>query len=127
MDDSPRSTVGIRELSNTSSIAASSSHPNPPSPSLSKSSSESIRNSCEAPRSPRTALKGDSSSLTSFPPPDDYTRIMGFDHGAPPTCREEDFGAKSKKEVRRMRMRDYAVEVSRLMGRQLVKSLNGKS
>jgi hypothetical protein len=126
MDDFPRSTVAVRELSHASSINQNSKPHAKPSPSLSKTSSKSSRHSCEAPHSPSTTYRREPEHLTSFPPPGDFKRTTAFDPEAPPPYREEDFAGKSKDEVRQMRKRDYAVELSRLMGKQLVRGMNGK-
>ncbi|KAK7192744.1 hypothetical protein DPSP01_006833 [Paraphaeosphaeria sporulosa] len=127
MDDFPRSTVAVRELSHTSQGSSiTNPHHAPPSPSLSKASTESSRHSCEAPRSPSVTHKRETENLTSFPSPSDFKPTTAFDPDAPQPYREEDFQGKSKDEVRRMRKRDYAVEISRLMGRQLVKGMSGK-
>lgn len=126
MDDFPRSKVAVRELSHASSTHVQDAHANPSSPTLSKISSESSRHSCEAPRSPSSTRARESEGLTSFPPPGDFKRTTAFDADAPSLYREEDFRGKSNDEVRRMRKRDYAVEISRLMGKQLVRGMNGK-
>lgn len=130
MDDFPRSTVAVRELSHASQKSTSTiPPPAPPAPSappLSQKSSESSRHSCEAPRSPPTAHKQGTEELTSFPPPGDVKPTTAFEPDARPPYCEKDFQGKSKDEVRRMRKRDYAVEISRLMGRQLVLGVNGK-
>jgi hypothetical protein len=126
MDDFPRSTVAVRELSHASSINQPTNPHANPSPSLSKTSSKSSRHSCEAPRSPSTTHRWEPEQLTSFPPPGDFKPTTAFDAEAPPRYREEDFAGKSKDEVRRMRKRDYAIDISRMMGKQLVRGVHGK-
>ncbi|KAF9739916.1 hypothetical protein PMIN06_010026 [Paraphaeosphaeria minitans] len=127
MEDVPRSTVAARERSHAPQMSSiTNPHVAPPSPCLSKTSSECSRHSCEAPRSPSTTQKRQAENLTSFPSPSNFKPTTAFDPDAPPPYREEEFQGKSKDEVRRMRKRDYAVEISRLMGRQLVRGMNGK-
>ncbi|KAJ4305530.1 hypothetical protein N0V90_001061 [Kalmusia sp. IMI 367209] len=136
MDQIPKPHVAIRELSNTSSSSASASnsdmHPKQrshrdSSPSLSKTSSESTRHSSDAPPSPSRRYGTNGESQNSVSPTAEYARTTAFDPDAPPAYREQDFVGKSSEEVKRMRKRDYAVEISRLMGRQLVRGLNGRS
>ncbi|KAF2445298.1 hypothetical protein P171DRAFT_521309 [Karstenula rhodostoma CBS 690.94] len=119
MDDFPRSTVAVRELSNTSQRSSTTMPrhaPPSPSSSLSQTSSESSRHSCEAPGSPTTHTRD----------PANFKPMTAFDPDAPPPYREEDFQGKSKDEVSKMRKRDYAVQISRMMGRQLVRGMKGE-
>lgn len=73
-----------------------------------------MRHSGEAPRLSATGGRRDSEGYTSFPPP-----------GEAVGSGEKGDGLEFGEEERRMRMRDYAVEMSRLMGKQLAKGLGG--
>ena len=107
MDDFPRSTIAVRELSHASSIAV---QPTQSTSSTSNQEHDSTRHSGEAPRSNATGGRRDSEGYTSFPPPGEAGTATG---------------GSTEEEEKRMRKRDYAVEMSRLMGRQLARGLGG--
>ncbi|KAH9871670.1 hypothetical protein J1614_005925 [Plenodomus biglobosus] len=110
--------------------------------SSSRHDSASSVDKTRAQQSNNTSTQGQDTQYTSFPPPSSVSNRSNSANSdsfnqetksiearyarytdAPPQYTEQQYEGKSEDEQNSMRMSDYAKEISRIMGRQLVKDM----